>query len=294
MRGCAGRPPAASVATGRSAGNAGPACRCSSCTVTCNWRRPRKTTSAAVTVASICDSPTLAQCVDRHDDGLVFVAQRQVKDKVPVAAQADRGKARGHITAAAIGRRLRRGLRVPSCPAAARGREPPRLRTARPSAGSRRRRWSAPDKASAPASPMIWLTVANFDRSVRKSENFTAWASEPPAARATASRFAKGLADLWLELRADQFAGLRIEPDLARGEHDEARFSRPASTARSRPAPQAWRQFPCSWRPLRRTSRRVQSSGQTQPRLPSCRSDGSYARWRANCSNWSRGSARLR
>src|SRR5512134_2938323 len=38
---------------------------------------------------------------------------------------------------------------------------------------------------------MIWLTVENLDRSVRNSENFTALASDPPAARATASRFAK-------------------------------------------------------------------------------------------------------
>jgi hypothetical protein len=88
---------------------------------------------------------TFVQCVDRYDHGFVFVAQRQVQDEIPVTAQPDGGQARSHVTAGG-----RRGGAGASQAVSSRGPARPRLRTERPSAGSRRRRWNVPDTAEAP------------------------------------------------------------------------------------------------------------------------------------------------
>ena len=72
---------------------------CSSCTVTRSWRRPRNTTPAAVTTASTCASSPSLQLVDRHEDGFVLIAQRQMQDEIPVGSETDRVEPRGDVTA---------------------------------------------------------------------------------------------------------------------------------------------------------------------------------------------------
>ena len=90
-----------------------------------------------------------------------------------------------------------------------------RSRPAHRAAAAPRRSPRAPGTACGQYCAMTSLTLAKCDRSVRKTVNFTALASEPPAASATALRFSNTRRDLRLDVAGDQLHGRRVERHLA-------------------------------------------------------------------------------